>query len=130
MKIFGVTFDRDIHRIQLAHSLHSVALSFVGVYVPIFLLVHNFTIDKTIIFFVVLHLTGLAIALFICPFVMKRLGLAQTLRLSYLFQIAFFVALNLMPTHAIPWPVVARPGRWCYLSLLGTAQYSLGEICR
>lgn len=110
MKIFGVTYERDIHRIQLAHSLHSVALSFVGVYVPIFLLVHEFTIATTIIFFVVLHLIGLAIALSICPFVMKRLGLVQTLRLSYPFQIAFFIALNLMPTYAIPWPVVAALG--------------------
>jgi len=110
MKIFGVTFDRDIHRIQLAHSLHSVALSFVGVYVPIFLLVHDFTIASTIVFFVVFHLTGLAIALSVCPLALKRFGLAQTLRFSYPFQITFFVALNLMPTYAIPWFVVAALG--------------------
>lgn len=53
MRIFGVAFRRDIHRIQLAHTLHSVALSFVGVYVPIFLLTHGFSLADMIIFFVV-----------------------------------------------------------------------------
>jgi MFS family permease len=110
MKLFGVTFDRDIHRIQLAHSLHSVALSFVGVYVPIFLLTHGFSLIETIFFFVTLHLSGLAVGLTICPWLMKRFGLAQTLRLSYPFQVAFFVFLNLIPIYHIPWLLVAALG--------------------
>lgn len=110
MKIFGVTFDRDIHRIQLAHALHSVALSFVGIYVPIFLLTHGFSLPETIFFFVMLHLSGLAVGLGVCPWLMRRFGLAQTLRLSYPFQIAFFVALNIMPEHGIPWMIVAALG--------------------
>lgn len=110
MRIFGVTFDRDIHRIQLAHSLHSVALSFVGIYVPIFLLTHGFSLAETILFFVAFHLVGLAVGLMACPWLMERFGLAQTLRLSYPFQIAFFVFLNLIPVFPIPWLLVAALG--------------------
>lgn len=110
MKLFGVTFDRDIHRIQLAHSLRSVALSFVGVYVPIFLLVHGFSLSSTILFFVVFHVVGLAVGLLICPWLMERFGLAQTLRLSYPVQIAYFVSLNLIPIFSVPWWFVAGLG--------------------
>lgn len=110
MKILGVTFDRDIHRIQLAHAIHSVALSFVGIYVPIFLLTHGFSLAGTILFFVVLHLSGLAVGLTVCPWLMKRFGLTQTLRLSYPFGIAFFALLNLMPIFPIPWVLIAAIG--------------------
>jgi MFS family permease len=103
-------FDRTIHRVQLAHALHSVALSFVGIYVPVFLLTHGFSLIGTIFFFIIFHLIGLALGLTLCPFLMRRWGLVQTLRLSYPIQIVFFITLNLMPTADIPWYVVASLG--------------------
>ncbi len=110
MRIFGVAFSRDIHRIQLAHTLRSVALSFVGVYVPIFLLTHGFSLSDTIIFFVVFHAFGLAFGLTMCPLAMRRWGMTQTLRASYFPQIAFFVALHFLPQISFVWPIVAVLG--------------------
>lgn len=110
MRLFGITFERDIHRIQLAHTLRSVALSFVGVYVPIFLLTHGFSLTDTILFFVVFHVFGLAIGLMLCPLTMRRWGLTQTLQASYFAQIAFFVALHLLPQVSSAWPAVAALG--------------------
>lgn len=110
MRIFGVSFERDIHRVQLSHALRSVALSFVGVYVPIFLLTHGFSLVETILFFVVLHVVGLVFGLVVCPFLMSWYGLTWTLRLSYPLQILFFVLLNLLPTNPIFWILVAGIG--------------------
>lgn len=110
MRFFGHEFTRDVHRVQVAQALHSVALSFVGIYVPAFLLTHGFSLSRTIVFFVVFHVVSLAFGLAACPVLMGRFGLAGTLRLSFPIQILYFVLLNLFPIYGIPWALIAAVG--------------------
>ncbi|NTW14418.1 MAG: MFS transporter [Candidatus Moranbacteria bacterium] len=110
MNFFGMTFDREIRRVQAAHALTSVVLSFVNIYIPAFLLTHGFTLSGTILFFVVFHAVGLPVGLLFCPWSMRRFGLVPTLRFSYPLQIAGLILLNLMPAFPIPWVLVAAIG--------------------
>jgi len=110
MRFFDTTFSRDIHRVQVAHALHSVALSFVSVYVPIFLLSHGYALSEAIYFYVIFHACGLLAALFLVVPSMRRYGPIRTLRFSFALSIVFFLSLNLIPFWGIPWPVVALIG--------------------
>ncbi len=110
MKLFGIKIERDVHRIQIARALHSVALSFVGIYVPAFLLTHGFSLTDTILFFVVFHVTGLIAGLTICQWSMRRIGLIQTIRFSFPLQIFYFILLNLLSVFNIPWFLIAGIG--------------------
>ncbi|MEI6650665.1 MAG: hypothetical protein WCL23_04525 [Candidatus Moraniibacteriota bacterium] len=110
MSFFGITFERDIHRVQVVQASHSVAMSFISIYVPAFLLLHGFTLSGTILFFVVFHIVGLAFGLTTCPWLMRRFGLAPTLRLSFPIQLLYYVALNLSPNISLPWILIAAIG--------------------
>lgn len=110
MKFFGIRFSRDIHRVQVAHALRSVALSFVSVYVPIFLLSHGSGLQEVILFYVAFHLFGLAAGLFLVVPSMRRYGLTRTLRFSLLLSLLFFLTLNLIPVCGVSWPLVALVG--------------------
>jgi hypothetical protein len=83
MRFFDVTFSRDIHRVQVARALHSVALPFVSVYVPIFLLSHGYALSEAIGFHVAFHLFGLVAALFLVVPSMRRYGPIGTPRFSF-----------------------------------------------
>lgn len=110
MKLFGMRFDREIHRVQAAHALTSVALSFVNIYIPAFLLTHGFSLAGTIRFYVAFHAIGLLVAFHFCPWSMRKFGLVSTLRFSYPLQIAGLVLLNLIPVFPIPWILIAAIG--------------------
>jgi MFS family permease len=110
MRFFGFTFKRDVHRVQLSQALHSVALSFVGIYVPVFLLVHGFSLSEMILFFVFFHVVGLVFGLTVNPWLMQRFGFAPTLRFSFPIQIFYFILLNLLPLYSIPWMFIASIG--------------------
>lgn len=58
-KFFSMLNSRMIYRVQAAHVIRSVALSFVSVYVPAFLLTNGYSLRETILFFVVYHGVGL-----------------------------------------------------------------------
>lgn len=110
MAFFGTGFRRDIHRVQLSQALHSVALSFVGIYVPAFLLTHGFPLSRMILFFVVFHVVALLTGLTLTPWLMRRKGYAPTLRLSFPVHILYLILLNLIPISHLPWLLVASVG--------------------
>lgn len=124
MHFFGMTFSRDIHRVQVSRALHAVALSFVSVYVPIYLLVHGYDLMAVIFFYVAFHLFQLFAAIFLVVPSMRRYGPTKVLRFSFVLSILFFLSLNLLPLSGIPWSVVAFLGGasnifyWLPLNLL------------
>lgn len=84
-----------IHRVQTAHVLRSIALSFVSVYVPAFLLTHGYSLEETILFYALSHGIGLlAVFVLIVP-MLRRWGMVTTMRLHYPLQMIFLMTLIL-----------------------------------
>ena len=84
-----------IYRVQAAHVLRSIALSFVSVYVPAFLLTHGYSLRETIFFYVILHGVGLLSVFVLIVPLLRRFGMVRTLRLHYPLQVFFLVLLFL-----------------------------------
>ncbi len=94
-KFLAIIHSRLIYRVQTAHVLRSIALSFVSVYVPAFLLTHGYSLKETIFFYAVLHTVGLiAVFILIVP-MLRRWGMVTTMRLHYPLQMAFLLILLL-----------------------------------
>ena len=69
-----------IYRVQTAHVIRSVALSFVSVYVPAFLLTHGFSLRETVLFFVAYHGIGLIAVFVVVIPMLRKWGLVATIR--------------------------------------------------
>lgn len=94
-QFFSMLGSRMIYRVQVAHIIRSVALSFVSIYVPAFLLTHGFSLRETIVFFAVYHGVGLcAVFVLIVP-MLRKWGMVKTLRWYYPLQI-FFLGILLL----------------------------------
>ena len=88
-QFFSILKSRMIYRVQAAHVIRSVALSFVSIYVPAFLLTHGFSLRETIMFFAVYHSVGLcAVFVLIVP-MLRKWGMVKTLRWHYPLQMLF-----------------------------------------
>ncbi len=88
-KFFSMLNERMIYRVQAAHVLRSVALSFVSVYVPAFLLTHGYSLRETVLFFVAYHGIGLiSVFLLVVP-MLRKYGMVTTLRWHYPLQMLF-----------------------------------------
>lgn len=94
-QFFSMLKSRMIYRVQAAHVIRSVALSFVSIYVPAFLLTHGFSLRETIMFFAVYHGVGLcAVFVLIVP-MLRKWGMVKTLRWHYPLQMLFLGSLLL-----------------------------------
>lgn len=94
-KLLTLLNSRLIYRVQATHVLRSIALSFVSVYVPAFLLTHGYSFKETILFYTVLHAIGLiAVFVLIVP-LLRRWGMVTVMRLHYPLQMIFLMTLLL-----------------------------------
>jgi hypothetical protein len=94
-KFFSMLKSRMIYRVQATRVLRSVALSFVSIYVPVFLLTHGFSLRETILFFVVLHGVGLlAVFVLVVPMI-RKWGMVRAIRWHFPLQMLFLGALLL-----------------------------------
>lgn len=88
-KFFSVLNSRMIYRVQTAHVLRSVALSFVSVYVPAFLLTHGYSLRGTILFFIVFHGVGLVAVFALVVPMLRKWGMVTIIRWYYPLQMLF-----------------------------------------
>lgn len=82
-KFLAIIHSRLIYRVQAAHVLRSIALSFVSVYVPAYLLTHGYSLQETILYYAVLHAVGLVAVFILVVPLLGRFGMVTTLRLHY-----------------------------------------------
>lgn len=94
-KFLVLLHSRVIYRVQTAHVLRSIALSFVSVYIPAFLLTHGYSLQETILFYTLLHGVGLITVFILVVPMLKRFGMVITIRAYYPLQIVFFLLLLL-----------------------------------
>lgn len=94
-KFFVILNSRMIYRVQTAHVIRSVALSFVSVYVPAFLLTHGFSLRETVLFFVAYHGIGLIAVFVVVIPMLRKWGLVATIRWYYPLQMLFLGVLLL-----------------------------------
>ncbi len=85
---------KDLNRVLTAHIVRSVALSMISVYVPVLLLENGQTLSQVILFFSLVHVSGLLCAFFIIVPLMQQLGVVRVFKLYYPFEIGFFILLN------------------------------------
>lgn len=102
--------QREIYRIYSAHTIRSIALSFVSIYVPIYLLVHGYDVKGVVMFFVVFHGFGLLYALGVVTPLMQRIGLVRIFKWYFPLELAYYLSLYLMIDYAVPWWIVACLG--------------------
>lgn len=72
-----------IYRVQAAHVIRSVTLSFVSVYVPAFLLTHGYSLRETILFFAAYHGVGLVAVFTLVVPMLRKWGMVATIRWYY-----------------------------------------------
>lgn len=94
-KFFSIFKSRMIYRVQAAHVIRSVALSFVSVYVPAFLLTHGFSLRDTILFFAAYHGVGLVAVFVLVVPMLRKWGMVATIRWYYPLQMLFLGTLLL-----------------------------------
>ncbi len=86
---------REINRVLVAHIIRSVALSMIGVYIPVLLLENGQSLQNVILFYGLAHVSGLiAVFLIIVPLI-KKIGAVRVFKLYYPFEILFFIILNI-----------------------------------
>ncbi len=98
---------RDIQKVNIAHTINSVALSVIGVYIPIYLLTLGYSLTKVLIFFAISHTFGLLIMLFLYTLLIKKFGLIHTFKIYYPLQFIYLVSLFLLNQHMYPFELVA-----------------------
>lgn len=94
-KIENFLKKNDLNRVLVAHVIRSVALSMIGVYIPILLLESGQSLSQVIIFYLLVHVSGLLGVFFIVVPLMHRFGAIAVFKLYYPLEIGFFILLNL-----------------------------------
>ena len=97
----------NIHKIYSSHTIRSVALSLIGIYVPIYLLTLNYTLTQVLVFFVLTHIFALLIGFIVIIPLLKKYGPTTVLKLSFPLHIAFLVLLLMLETTEIPLVIIA-----------------------
>jgi hypothetical protein len=98
---------KDIQRIYTAHTLNTLALSFISVYVPIYFLTLGYPLSKLIFYYTLVHISGLLFGLFLFVPLMRKIGIINTLKIYYPLQITFLLFLHLLNSQNIPLEVIA-----------------------
>ncbi len=101
---------REIYRIHTAHTLRSIALSMVSVYIPVYLLVEGYSLTQVIFFYVLFHLVGVIVTIFGISPLISKFGPLKTIKLYYPLEIIFYILLYLLSLYSIPIWIVAIVG--------------------
>ncbi len=100
-KKFQLAGKRQIYRVFVSHTIRGIALSCVSIYIPIYFLTRGHSLIEVVGYYALLHLSGLFVALTIIPRLIERFGLIRVFKLNYLFEIAYFALLFLLPHFSI-----------------------------
>lgn len=95
--LFQLEGKRQIYRVFISHTARSLAFSFVGIYIPIYFLTQGYDLQEIILYYVLLHGTGLLLALTVIPKLMQKWGLISTFKLNYPFEILHLLSLFILP---------------------------------
>ncbi|MFA5994203.1 MAG: hypothetical protein WC823_04560 [Parcubacteria group bacterium] len=101
---------REIYRIHIAHTIRSIALSFIVIYVPVYLFNLGYSLKSIIFFYAILHGFGLLFTVFVISPLMQRVGLVRIFRFYYPLEILFYTSLYFMQAGHIPFGIVAMFG--------------------
>jgi hypothetical protein len=97
MSFFDFDKYRDIHRVNISHTLKGVALSLVGLYVPVFLLVNEYSLSQVITFYIVVHAVGLFYTFLLLLPLIRRKSLISIFKFHYPIEIIYFLLLIALP---------------------------------
>jgi hypothetical protein len=98
---------KDIQKIFASHTVNTVSLSIISVYIPIYFLTLGYPISKVIYYFIIAHASGLLFGLFIIAPLMNKIGLVNVLKIYYPLQILLLAFLYLLKTNPIPLELIA-----------------------
>jgi hypothetical protein len=109
MKIIRKIFQnkREIHRIHVAHTFRGFVLSFISVYVPIYLLTLGYSISSVVFFYALYHLAGLLITFLLINPLIQNWGILKTFKLYYPIEICFYLLLYFLSVFDISIWVIA-----------------------
>lgn len=96
-----------ILRIYTANTIKSVALSLIGIYIPIYLLDIGLTLQEVIIFFAISHGIGLLIGLLLFVPLLQKKSPITVLKISFPLQILYLTALLFLNDSQIPTALIA-----------------------
>jgi hypothetical protein len=98
---------KDIQRVYISHTLNSVALSIIGVYIPAYLLTLHYSLAEVIYYFAVSHVSGLMICFLLYIPLMKHGGLIKLFKLNYPLQILQLFLLFWLQYNKFPLEIAA-----------------------
>ena len=99
-----------VKRVYVAHTINTVALSIISIYVPAYLLTHGYSLLAVIGFFAISHTGGLLYVLTVFPVIIKKWGLLRSFQLYYPLQILYLFLLSTLHAYYIPLTVIAVIG--------------------
>jgi MFS family permease len=103
--------NKELNAIYTMHSIQGFALSLIGIFIPIYLLILGYSISQVLVFFIIYYLAGL-IAAFAAIYIASKIGLRQTLIFRLPFTFVFFILLYLLDSAHIPLGIIAFFGGW------------------
>ncbi len=101
--------NKNLDAIYIMHSLQGLALSLIGIFIPIYLLILGYFIKDVLVFYIIHYLSLLFFA-FMALVVAKRIGLVQTIILRYPFVLLYFILLYFLESTNIPIFIIAILG--------------------
>lgn len=106
-KLISSVFDNPVNRVHAMHSLRGLAGSVVAFFIPIYLLEQGFSLSLVLLFYVLLHVSGLVIT-FLVPKISSKIGLFGVLRMYVAFIVLQLAGLFLIGNgFEYVWPFVA-----------------------
>ena len=99
--LFRLAGKRQIYRVLISHTARSVAYSFVGVYIPIYFLNRGHSLSEVILYYALLHSTGLFMSLTLIPHLIQCIGLIRTFKINYILEIIHLILLFSLPVLPI-----------------------------
>lgn len=97
----------NIYRIYSSHTIRSVALSFIGIYVPVYLLTLGYSLTEVLWFFIITHTSALIIGFGILVPLLKKFGPITVLKLSFPLHVILLILLLLLENTTIPLVIIA-----------------------
>ncbi len=96
----------SIKAVYLMHSLNGLAGSFIGIFIPIYLLTLHYSVAQVFTYYLTLYVAILFLFI-LAGIVSEHLGLKRTLLAYFPLQLAYFGLLYVLPHISIPLWVIA-----------------------
>lgn len=112
MKLSSILKDkRPIYRVYITHTLRSIALSIISIYVPIFLFTLGHSLADIILFYTLFHVSGLLLTIFVFSKLIEKFGPLFALKVGNIAQVLFFLLLlALSAVPALYWGIAVVGG--------------------